>query len=210
MNSVNIVAKKRQAASKGDLRALRRAGRIPGVIYGKGQEPVKVSFDEMELRQVLASGSSTLLQVRYDEAGERRKKHFAVIREVQRHHTRPMILHVDLHEVDLAHEIEAQVPVELGGTPKGQEVGGIVEQLLREVHVKALPERMPSVLHADVSSLGIGEHLVVGDLKVDDDYQILTDPAEILATVLPPRLAREFAAAEEAEAAAAQSVENHL
>lgn len=205
MKSVKLTARKRETASKGDLHALRKAGRIPGVIYGKDREPVQVSFDEVELRQVLAGGPSGLLQVRFDEAGERRRKHFAVISEVQRHPTKPMILHVDLHEVDLAHEIEAQVPIELEGQAKGQEVGGIVEQLLREVHVKALPERIPSVLHVDVSPLGIGDHVVVGDLPPSDEYQVLSDPAEIVVTVLPPRLAREFAAAEEAEASAAEA-----
>jgi large subunit ribosomal protein L25 len=114
------------------------------------------------------------------------------------------LLHVDLHEVDLKVEIEANVAIELVGTPAGLEDGGVVDWLQREVVVRALPSDIPAVLQLDISDLLIGHHLNVEKLSTDLGVTIVDDPETIIVALVPPRVQEE--ALETAEAAAEPEV----
>ena len=113
---------------------------------------------------VTTSSSSWTSATRPSRPKARRKPHphYAVVKEFQFHPTKRHLLHVDLHEVDLAVEIEGSVAIELVGTPAGVEDGGVVDWEHREVTVRALPSAMPEAIELDVSGLQIGHHLTVG------------------------------------------------
>ncbi|MBU2600602.1 MAG: 50S ribosomal protein L25 [Actinobacteria bacterium] len=187
METVKLTVRPREEVGKGPNRRLRAAGSVPAVIYAKGQEAVSLSIDAAALKGAVGGGSNVVLELEY-EGEKSRKKHFAVVKEFQRHPTRNVLLHLDLHEVDLKQEIEASVRVELVGIPAGAQEEGVLDHSLWEVTVRALPTAVPAHLELDVSALNIGDNLRVSDLTAPEGVTILDDPETTIVSVHPPRL----------------------
>jgi large subunit ribosomal protein L25 len=218
MDTIKLAVREREETGNGPARRLRADGRIPGVTYGKGSAATAISIDLEDLRAALAHGHNVVLELEFEGGskgakttkagakGKRAAAYYAVVRELQFHPTRRRLLHVDLHEVDLAVEIEASVAIELIGRPAGVVEGGILDWEHREVLVRALPNNVPPVLQLDVSALEIGQHVVVGALAAPEGVTVVDDPETIVAAVLPPRVEVEVSAEEEAEAAAEPEV----
>jgi large subunit ribosomal protein L25 len=208
MDTVKLSIQEREQTGDGPARRLRAKGRVPGVLYGKGTESRPISLDLEEFRTAMRGhGHNVVLELELGEAAKAAKgkkkavPHYAVVKELQMHPTRRSLLHVDLHEVDLAVEIESPVAIEFVGTPAGLEEGGVVDWVLREVTVRALPSSMPEAIELDISSLQIGHHLSVESLKAPDGTKILDDPEIIVVTLVPPRVEQAAPAAVVAEAA---------
>ncbi len=196
-----LVVELRTETGKGAARRLRRAGRVPGVIYGKGREPTPLALDGGRLLRILQRsdrGLNTLLEVRSDDPGFGER--MALVKELQRHPVRGDLLHADLYEVDLQQTVEVSIPVHLVGTARGVAVaGGIVDHALREIEVECLPGSIPDAVEVDVSGLDIGDSLHVGDLDLPPGVTLRTDPSISIVSVVAP--AAEEAAPGEAEAA---------
>src|ERR1700733_5694368 len=187
----------REAAGSRAVRRLRRSGRVPGVLYGGGSEPLGFDADERELRHALA-GSGAVLDLSVDGG----KATPVVLKEAQRHPVRGETIHVDLLRVNLNEAIHAVVPLELTGIddPPGVKEGGVLEQITRELNVEALPTAIPESIVHDVSDMQISETVLLGALAVPDDVTLLDDPEEtVVATLSPPRLQSETADEIEAE-----------
>ena len=169
-----------------ESRRLRKQGLIPGVIYGRSH-PVAIAVEERDLRAALTTtaGSHAVLDVAIDGGST----HSAILKEFQRDKVRGAITHVDLQEVRLDQPIQTAVTVVLAGDAVGVREGGILTQVTTEVNVEALPLEVPQQLHADVTALGIGDTLRLGQLEVPDGVRLLDDPEEtVIASV---QLARE-------------------
>jgi large subunit ribosomal protein L25 len=187
----------RDAAGSRAVRRLRRSGRVPGVLYGGGGEPVGFDADARELRLALA-GSGAVLDLSVD--GE--KPTPVVLKESQRHPVRGETIHVDLLRVDLNEAIHAVVPVELTGIEEapGVKEGGVLEQITRELNVEALPTAIPESIIHDVGEMQIGETIVLGAIAAPEGVTLLDDVEEtVVATLSPPRLQTEVSEDIEAE-----------
>jgi len=186
----------RAASGSRGARRLRRSGRVPGVLYGGGSQSVGFDADARELRLALA-GTGAVLDLSVD--GKRPTP--VVLKEAQRDPVRGETIHVDLLRVRLDEEINATVPLELGGIEEapGVKQGGVLEQITRELNVQALPTAIPeSILH-EVGEMQIGETILLSALTAPEGVTLLDDPEEtVLATLSPPRLQAE--AEEEIEA----------
>lgn len=207
MSNVRLSVRPRTETGDGPSRRLRAAGLVPGVVYGKGKEATPIAVELAGLREALAHGHNVVLELVFDEGtgakvGGKGKsaKRYAVVKELQFHPIRPQLLHVDLHEISLKEEIEAQVAIELVGTPAGVADGGIVDWEHREVTVRALPEDVPATLELDVSALHVGHHLTVAAIQAGPGVTIVDDPETIVVTVIPPRVQEATAEAGEASA----------
>jgi large subunit ribosomal protein L25 len=186
----------REGAGSRAVRRLRRSGRVPGVLYGGGGEPLGFDADERELRHALA-GSGAVLDLSIDGG----KATPVVLKEAQRHPVRGQTIHVDLLRVRLDQAITAVVPIELAGVDDapGVKEGGILEQITREINVEALPTAIPESIVHEVGEMQIGETILLGALTPPDGVTLLDDLEEtVIATLSPPRLQSE--AAEEIEA----------
>ncbi len=186
----------RDAAGSRAARRLRRSGRVPGVLYGGGAEPLGFDADERELRHALA-GSGAVLDLSVDGKAPTP----VVLKDAQRHPVRGETVHVDLLRVKLDEAISAVVPIELTGADDapGVKEGGVLEQITRELNVEALPTAIPESIVHDVGEMQIGETIVLGALTPPEGVTLLDDPEEtVIATLSPPRLQTE--AAEEIEA----------
>ncbi len=197
MEQVVLNLQKRELSTKGAVNALRREGKIPGILYGAHEKATPIVVDEKEFRRAYSSGHSLI------DAKLGRSKKRVVIREVQRHPARGDILHVDLMAVTAGEKMTLNIPVHLVGEAKGVKQGGILHQELYELEVECLPSQAPEVLEIDISDLAIGDALHVADVKIEN-AEILTPGDSMIVTVLAPRVGAETvveeAAEEEAEA----------
>ncbi len=197
-----LQATKRDAAGKGAARKTRAAGRVPGVVYGHGMDPVAVDVDARELFHILhtEAGSNVLIDLRVGD-----DRHLTLPREIQRDHIRGQFLHVDFLAVRRDQVIAVDIPVELVGESHGVKEGGVIEHHLWEVKVECLPTDVPDRSEADISHLGIGDVLRVGDLTLPKEVTVLSEAEETIVSVVPPpilRVEEEEEAAELAEAEA--------
>jgi len=138
---------------------------------------------------------------------ERRRE--AMIKELQRDPVSELPVHVDFVRVDLTKAMHVRIPIRLVGTPDGvKNEGGVTDFVQRDVSVECLPGDIPEHLDVDVSELHINQHVALKDLSVGEGVQILDDPEQIVAVVVPPRVEEVAAdAAEEEDAEAAPTEE---
>ena|SRR5580692_5811427 len=187
----------RDAAGSRAVRRLRRSGRVPGVLYGGGSEPLGFDADERELRHALAGAGAVL-----DLSVDGKKPTPVVLKEAQRHPVRGETIHVDLLRVNLDEAIHAVVPLELTGVDDapGVKEGGVLEQITRELNVEALPTAIPESIVHEVGEMQIGETILLAALVTPEGVTLLDDLEEtVIATLSPPRLQSETADEIEAE-----------
>lgn len=172
----------RNDSGKGVARKLRRAGRVPGVIYGGGAGPLLVSVEAREALTLFQAISveNTILQLMVDEGESER----ALVREVQVHPCRTELLHVDFLRVQRGVAIEVHVPIHITGVPEGVRQGGVLDQVIHDIVVKCLPSKIPPAIDLDVSELGPGEVVRIGDLDLPEGVASLSDPALAVCAVV--------------------------
>jgi large subunit ribosomal protein L25 len=195
--STRLDVKRRTARGSRAARRLRRENRVPGVVYGGKDGPIGFDADARELRIALAS-SGAVLDLSID--GERATP--VVLKETQRDPVRGATVHVDLLRVRLDQAIHAVVPLELRGVDDapGVKEGGVLEQVVRELNVEALPTAIPeSVIH-DVGEMQIGETIPLAAIAMPEGVTLLDETEDVVvATLSPPRLQMEVEEELEAE-----------
>jgi large subunit ribosomal protein L25 len=166
---------------------LRRAGQLPGVVYGHGVESRNVSLDAHEFDLFRRhSGPNTLFDLAIDGA---RAATPALVHGIQVHPLTRRPVHVDLLAVRMTEELVVEVPVVLVGLAPAVERDGGTLSHLNSIRVRALPDHLPQSFEASVESLdSFDAALHVRDLAVPSDVTILNDPDEVVARVLPPRV----------------------
>lgn len=185
--SATLEANVRTGAGKGAARTLRREGKIPAVVYGRGREPESLLLDAVALERLLTRvrAGTTLLDVTVAD----REPFKALIREIQRNPVRPIeILHVDLLEVHANEKIAVDVPIKFVGTADGvRNGGGVFEVVLHELHVRVLPADIPDHIDVDVNHLMVGQSIHVREI-VFDKGDLLTDGGVTVCTVVAPKV----------------------
>jgi large subunit ribosomal protein L25 len=195
--TATITAQTREGRGKGAARTSRREGRIPGVLYGHGEESVPLSVDAGELQKLVHTISVENTIVDLDLGGGEPYK--VLIRELQRHPFRDEFVHIDFFHVAMDEKIQVEVPIVLLGTPTGvKNKGGILDHQLRELEVFCLPGSIPEKIEIDVSDLDIGDSIHVNEIQLPD-VEILTELDRAVVAVLAPTVVEvEEEAAEEA------------
>jgi large subunit ribosomal protein L25 len=182
----NLEATPRDKAGKGVARSLRRAGKVPAVIYGRGRQPEALAVDTTALTRLLTEIAAATTLVDVNVPGRAPVK--ALIREIQRNPVRPAdIIHLDLYEVHADEQITVEVPVHFVGIPEGvRNFGGVLDQTTHALTVKVLPADIPEHLEVDVTALNIGQSIHVGELSFPK-LEIMTDARVTVCTVVAPR-----------------------
>jgi large subunit ribosomal protein L25 len=183
---IKLTVKEREGRGSSDSRRLRKAGFIPGVLYGKGKSSYAICVPERDLRRVL-TGSGGLHAILDVIVEGKQTTHASILKDYQQDPIRGHIRHIDLQEVRLDQPIQASVTVQLIGEPAGAKEGGVLSQVQREINVEALPMEIPEHLDLDVSGMAIGDTLRLADLPAIEGVTYLDDPEEtVLATVTMP------------------------
>jgi large subunit ribosomal protein L25 len=177
--AVEIRDKKGTSAS----RRLRAGGRVPAVLYGLGRENRDLTISNETFESFVKSGSR-LVELKLGE-----KTQQAILRSVQHHPITDEILHIDLLRIDKDHEIEAEVPVEFKGIPKGLSEGGVFEGVLTELMVRCTPARLPEKLVLDVGHLALNEAITIKDLQLPEGVKVLRHkPDDHVAHCVPQKV----------------------
>ena len=204
MKEAVIRAEARAQSGTRACRQLRREGRVPGVVYGHGEEGVKVAMDAHDLLQTLHTGAHI-----FDLRLEGQPDEKVLAKEVQYDSLGDEIIHVDLQRVALTETVEVMVPIVLVGTAIGSVHKGVLDQPLKELHVSCLPTDIPDDLRVHVTHLDIGDMLTVKDIELPERVTTSNPPDQVVVTVHPPVKEEEVEAAEvaaEEEAAAEPEV----
>ncbi len=187
MPEIALLAEPREQHGTPDSRRLRATGRVPAVVYGHGADPLPVSVDARQLRHALggAAGSNALLDLHVGS-----ERHLVIARELQHHPVRHTVSHVDFQVVRRDEVVSAEVPLHLvGEATELVRAGGTVEHVLLSIAVHARPADIPSSLEIDISALGIGQALHVGDLPALSGVSFDADPETVVVVAAMPRSA---------------------
>jgi large subunit ribosomal protein L25 len=180
MEKVVIMATRRTVTGK-QVGALRRQGKLPGVLYGHNVEATPITMDLRDAsRSLHGLTSSTLVNIDLDG-----KEHATLVREKQRNFITGTLLHVDFQAVSLTEKIRARVGVELTGlSPAVKDFNGYVVNGLTQLEVEAFPQDLPERIMIDLSRLAkIGDGIYVRDVTLGDKVEILSSPDDMLVIV---------------------------
>jgi len=216
LETVEVSAEARQVGNKRDAGRLRRNGKLPGVVYGRGTEGLAMQVDDREIRTRVGSLEGSHL-VRFKSSADSLDGRLVLIKNVQYHPVTHAIAHIDFYEVDVTRKITVMVGLHYVGRPEGVVHGGVLQPIARELEVECLPMDIPAEIEVDVSALEIGHGLKAGDITLPPNVTNAT-PELSLVSVLAPTVSTleeeeevEGEAAEEtgdaAEAAAEQTGE---
>ncbi len=190
MEKVVLQAEHRTVTGK-QVKALRRLGKLPAVIYGHNFEATPITLDLKETTKVLSGiTSSSLISIALDG-----KEHATLVRDRQRDFIRNRLIHLDFQVVSLTEKIRAKVSVELTGlSPAVKDFNGVVVTGLTELEIECLPQNLPEHLLVDVSSLAkIGDSIFVRDISFDKSVDVLQGPDEMIVLVTASREVEEEA-----------------
>lgn len=194
MATASLNAQLRADRGKGVARKLRAAGQIPGVIYGSGREPQSLTIDAREFNRLAERIriTSTVIELALDGKTAR-----TLVRELQRDPIKRSVLHVDFQELVAGETVNVSVPLRFVGVPDGVRVsGGILEEVVHQIHLECDPSLIPDHIDVDVTALTIGHSVHVSDLKLPEGVQVTDDPELTLAVVSAPKTEAEPVPAE--------------
>jgi len=182
MERHSIEAELRTETGKGAARKIRRNGLIPGVVYGRGNEPRSIKVDPQDIEKLLHSNAIFDLTF----VGEDGEESTVIIKDYQKDVIKQDLLHVDFQFISMDEKITVSVPMHLEGEAVGVRDGGVLQQLLREIEIDTLPAEIPEEITIDISELDVGESLSVADLELPEGIDLITDSDEVIVTVVTP------------------------
>lgn len=186
--AIKLKATKRENLQGSVTNQLREEGFIPAVLYGKEKEASTIAVNRLDLIKTLRDEGRNAIISLDIENGETVD---VMLHEYQMHPIKDLILHADFYVVDLSEAMDVEVPLRLEGEAQGSRDGGILQQPLFVLQVRAKPNEIPDEITVDVSALEIGDNLTVADLPKAAEYEFLDDPETGIANVLPPEAEEE-------------------
>ena len=189
MEEVVVKADRRTVVGK-QVSALRRAGKLPAVLYGRHIDPMPISLDLKESTRILDRLSpSALILIKMD--GE---QHYALVRDKQRNLLLGSLRHVDFLAVSLTEKVRSSVSIQLTGeSPAVEELSGILVLNIEELEVEALPRALPERIVVDISGLKeIGDTIFVREISLPAGIEVLSDPDEAVVLVTQPVIEEEI------------------
>jgi large subunit ribosomal protein L25 len=193
MPDITLATEKRTDLGSRPAGRLRRQSKVPAVVYGLGTDSVSVTVPSRELQHILAgeSGANTLITLDVD--GE---NVLTLARQIHRHPTRGELVHVDFIRIRRDVAVSAEIPLHLIGEPTGVRDGGLLEQLMFNLTIEAMPGNIPVAIEIDVSALAIGDQLHVSDIPLAAGVAAQAEGDTVVVQIAAPRIATE---AEEGE-----------
>ena len=184
----------RSKTGKGISRQLRRADRIPGVVYGKGIDPTTVSVKYTDLQLALVGGRNNLITL---IGGGALDQSMAIIADLQRDALKGTLKHVDLHRINMNDKLRVMVPVVLKGSAIGVKEGGLLDFSQHNLHVECLPGDIPEHIEVDITDLAIAQSIHVEKIELSENLKILDNPKTTIVSILGRVQADEGEAQEE-------------
>ena len=187
----------RDDQGKGASRRLRRAKRVPGILYGAGKKPVSLSFDEEQVLRLMREETffSQILDIKVK--GKRTEK--AILKDLQRHPFKPLVTHMDLLRIKAGEKMRQQVPIHLLHQEEAigvKQGNGVVHHDLIEIDVECLPDDLPTSIDVDIAQLDVGESIHLSQIDAPEGVvfpglDVEHDHDPVLVSIHMPRKAVE-------------------
>lgn len=187
MKQIDLDAFVRTATGKGGARKLRKAGKLPAILYGPGNPSIPIAVNAHSIDLILKKnhGEHILFTLNLKQDGQDAGKRLAMIKMLQFHPVSERLRHVDFYEVSLDKTIEVDVPLVPEGKAKGVEIDkGILEIIKRSVKVKCLPTAIPKDIKVDITNLGLGQAIHISDIQPPDGVKFIEDPKTAVITIV--------------------------
>jgi large subunit ribosomal protein L25 len=193
--TVSLQVSPRSGIGRKAVKAVRKAGRVPGVLYGKTKDapahsrPIEIEAKKLVSLLQTSTSENVLVDVELvDAEGKKVDSGLALISDVQHHPIQDYIIHIDLHEIAQDEVLHAEVPVTSVGEPTGVKTGGgLLETMLRTIRVACLPRNLPDLITVDVSNLGIGQSVHVRELILPEGVTAANPPELPVFSVFAPK-----------------------
>ena len=188
-------AQVRSELGRGHSRRLRQVGKVPAVVYGGGADPIGLVFDHNKVLKALENEAtfSHILTLRFDG-----KEETAILKDLQRHPSRPIIMHMDFQRVSESQKIRVHVPIHFLNqeTSVGAKKGGVVTHNLVDIEVSCLPMHLPEFIEVDMAKVDLGDSVHLSDIKLPPGVAIVElmhgpDHDQIVAAIQAGRVAAE-------------------
>jgi large subunit ribosomal protein L25 len=198
LNNIELTAETRKTKGNSPARALRRAGRVPAILYGRDTDSVMLSIGANDMETVMKEGSvgQSIFNLAIDGGKNTRA---AMIKELQTDPLSQNLMHIDFYEVSMDRKLKVNVPVTTTGKSVGVELGGMLQIIRRELEVFCLPNAIPQEITIDITDLDIGNSVHVEDITLEGDVEIPHDVNFTVLTVLSPKAAEAEEVEEEIE-----------
>ena len=173
----------RTKTGTGVSRRLRNADMVPGVVYGKGMDPMPISIKSRDLKDAMSGegGQNNLITL---VGGGTLDQSMAIIADLQRDAIKRTFEHVDLHRINMNEKLRVTVPVILTGTATGVKEGGLLDLAHHELHIECLPGDIPDHIEINISELKIAHSIHVSEIKLPDGVKVLDNPKTPVVSVL--------------------------
>ena len=193
-NEICVTVLRRIKQGKGENKRLRKAGKIPCVVYGHGVESVSLIANLKEITPAIDHPS--IITLNFDGETDSRR---VLVKDVQHDYLHSNVIHVDFQQVRMDETITAEVPLEVIGDPIGLHHGGLLDQIMHTIEVECLPDDLPERIIFDVSALDVGDNVTIEQIPLPEGVKsVHSDPHSIAIHVIRGRIAEEVSE-EEAE-----------
>ncbi|SIS62173.1 50S ribosomal protein L25/general stress protein Ctc [Salimicrobium flavidum] len=181
--AIKLKASKRDNLQTSNTKEIRQRGDVPGVVYGKEKDPVTLSVNSIELlKTVRDNGKNAIISLDV-EGGDTLN---VMLHEHQIDPLKDELIHADFYAVNMKEDVDVEVSIHTEGEAEGVREGGVLQQPLYELAIRAKPGEIPEEIKVDVSELQIGDSIMVSDLKEGRNYEILEDENATIVSVTPP------------------------
>ncbi|HEY8363895.1 MAG TPA: 50S ribosomal protein L25 [Tissierellaceae bacterium] len=184
MTAPKLQVERREETGKNAARRLRRENMIPAVIYGKGEDNINVKVDSSEFLKInRGTGTSALIDLELEG-----KTIPVVVKEVQKHHLKDQVVHIDFQRLNMNEEVRLTIPIVLLNRDNIRLQPSVLVQLLDEIEIECLPAHIPPAAQVDVQYMDFSTPITVKDLDIakNENITILRDLDDIVCTLTPP------------------------
>jgi len=209
METLKLEANYRTDMSKSRIKQIRKDGFVTGSVFGRDAEPIPIELKLAELAsqaKAAEAGIKSLIELKIN-GGPKKLDGLVILKEFYKDPLSRKVLDVQFQRINLKEKVAVNVPIALIGDAAGAKEGGTVEQPLDELHISCLPTDIPPRIDVDISALGVGEHIRVGDLTLPESIDVLTDSEALVCTCVQPHVHKAEEAEAEAEAPAEAAAE---
>ncbi len=190
-SDVELKTESRKETGSGPARRMRKAGMVPCVLYGLSEKNMPLSVARNRLEIVLRTGKR-MVDLRVGS-----KKETVLVKDLQHDPLTDQIIHADFERVAMDEEIEIEIPIVVKGRAKGQDEDGVIDQVLKALHVRCLPKDIPEEVAVDITELNINDSRKVADVQVPNGVTVTANADDIVVIVHPPTREEEPVPAEE-------------
>ncbi|MBN1383610.1 MAG: 50S ribosomal protein L25 [Elusimicrobia bacterium] len=188
MEKFTLGAELREKITKGEMKKLRKSGKIPAIFYGEDKKSIPLTVDSRQFKLlILEAGHNAILDLIFPDKTSKK----VLVKDIQRNVVTRDIMHADFYQISMKKKIEVAIPVVLEGEAPGVKSGGVLDHTVRELKVKCLPTEIPDKIKVDVSRLEIGNSISVKDLIIPKELEVLIPPEQLVVNIVAPTILEE-------------------